>query len=31
MSVTQESKAPRFHELHAGPGTFIIPNPWDAG
>jgi 2-methylisocitrate lyase-like PEP mutase family enzyme len=31
MSVTQESKAARFHELHAGPGTFIIPNPWDAG
>jgi 2-methylisocitrate lyase-like PEP mutase family enzyme len=31
MSVTQEDKAARFRELHASPGTFIIPNPWDAG
>jgi 2-methylisocitrate lyase-like PEP mutase family enzyme len=31
MRVTQQSKAARFRELHASPGTFIIPNPWDAG
>ena len=31
MSVTQGNKAARFRELHASPGTFIIPNPWDAG
>ena len=29
MSVTQEEKAIRFRALHEGPGTFIIPNPWD--
>jgi 2-methylisocitrate lyase-like PEP mutase family enzyme len=27
---TQEEKARRFQELHAG-GSFVIPNPWDAG
>jgi 2-methylisocitrate lyase-like PEP mutase family enzyme len=21
----------RFHELHAGPGLFVMPNPWDIG
>ena len=31
MSVTQGNKAVRFRELHASPGAFIIPNPWDAG
>ena len=31
MSVTQNEKAARFHALHAGPGVFIIPNPWDVG
>jgi len=28
---TQAEKAAAFQELHARPGTFIIPNPWDAG
>ncbi|MCP1843338.1 2-methylisocitrate lyase-like PEP mutase family enzyme [Bradyrhizobium sp. USDA 4524] len=28
---TQADKAARFRELHQRPGTFIIPNPWDAG
>jgi 2-methylisocitrate lyase-like PEP mutase family enzyme len=43
MSVTQSEKAKRFRALHrlpmavggpieaAGPGAFIIPNPWDLG
>jgi 2-methylisocitrate lyase-like PEP mutase family enzyme len=31
MSLTQEEKAVRFRALHAGPGAFIIPNPWDIG
>jgi 2-methylisocitrate lyase-like PEP mutase family enzyme len=31
MDVTQKQKAARFRELHAGPGAFIIPNPWDIG
>jgi 2-methylisocitrate lyase-like PEP mutase family enzyme len=31
MSVTQEEKAARFCDLHDGPGTFLIPNPWDVG
>jgi 2-methylisocitrate lyase-like PEP mutase family enzyme len=29
MSVTQIEKAARFQALHARPGTFVIPNPWD--
>ncbi|HZT31428.1 MAG TPA: isocitrate lyase/phosphoenolpyruvate mutase family protein [Bryobacteraceae bacterium] len=29
MSVTQKEKADRFRALHEGPGTFVIPNPWD--
>lgn len=28
---TQPEKAKAFRELHARPGAFIIPNPWDAG
>jgi len=31
MSVTQNEKAARFRALHDGPGTFVIPNPWDVG
>src|SRR5690242_8427447 len=27
----QRKKGERFLELHAGPGAFLIPNPWDAG
>ncbi len=29
--TSQTSKAERFRALHAGPATFVIPNPWDAG
>jgi 2-methylisocitrate lyase-like PEP mutase family enzyme len=28
---TQAEKAEAFRALHARPGAFIIPNPWDAG
>src|SRR5580704_12899199 len=28
---TPAEKAAAFRELHERPGTFIIPNPWDAG
>lgn len=28
---TQSEKAAAFRALHQRPGTFIIPNPWDAG
>ena len=28
---SQIAKAERFRALHAGPATFVIPNPWDAG
>jgi 2-methylisocitrate lyase-like PEP mutase family enzyme len=43
MAITQSDKAKKFRELHrlpptrelpvkaAGPGAFIIPNPWDPG
>src|SRR3954469_23672280 len=31
MSLTQHQKAARFRALHEKPGTFVIPNPWDAG
>jgi len=31
MRATQAEKAERFRALHAGPGAFVIPNPWDAG
>ena len=27
----QQAKGKRFVELHARPGAFLIPNPWDAG
>lgn len=30
MSVTPTEKAIRFRNLHAAPGIFVIPNPWDA-
>lgn len=29
--TSQTAKAERFRALHAGPATFLIPNPWDAG
>jgi len=31
MPKTQLEKAEHFRTLHAGPGFFFIPNPWDAG
>lgn len=31
MRATQAEKAERFQALHARPGAFVIPNPWDAG
>jgi 2-methylisocitrate lyase-like PEP mutase family enzyme len=31
MPTTQAEKAARFQALHAQPGAFVIPNPWDAG
>ena len=31
MPASQVEKAQRFHALHARPGAFVIPNPWDAG
>ena len=31
MSVTQNERAACFRALHDGPGTFVIPNPWDIG
>lgn len=31
MPATQAEKAAKFHALHARPGAFVIPNPWDAG
>lgn len=31
MKTTQAEKAVLFQKLHAGPGVFVIPNPWDAG
>lgn len=31
MSRTQLEKARVFQALHARPGAFVIPNPWDAG
>jgi 2-methylisocitrate lyase-like PEP mutase family enzyme len=31
MSMTQHDKARRFRALHEAPGSFVIPNPWDAG
>jgi 2-methylisocitrate lyase-like PEP mutase family enzyme len=31
MRATQAEKANAFQALHAAPGAFVIPNPWDAG
>ncbi|HVA33616.1 MAG TPA: isocitrate lyase/phosphoenolpyruvate mutase family protein [Candidatus Baltobacteraceae bacterium] len=31
MHSSQIEKAAQFAALHAGPGAFVIPNPWDAG
>ena len=31
MSASQAEKAEKFRALHARPGAFVIPNPWDAG
>ena len=31
MPASQAEKAERFQALHARPGAFVIPNPWDAG
>ena len=30
-AATQQQKSDRFVQLHAGPGCFLIPNPWDTG
>jgi len=31
VRITQGEKGARFRALHEQPGTFVIPNPWDAG
>lgn len=31
MRASQAEKGERFRALHARPGAFVIPNPWDAG
>ncbi|HLQ21852.1 MAG TPA: isocitrate lyase/phosphoenolpyruvate mutase family protein, partial [Gemmatimonadales bacterium] len=31
MRASQAEKAERFRALHARPGAFVIPNPWDTG
>jgi 2-methylisocitrate lyase-like PEP mutase family enzyme len=31
MTASQNHKAAHFRALHAAPGVFVIPNPWDAG
>src|SRR6266481_5684494 len=31
MTMTQSEKGLRFQQLHQRAGTFLIPNPWDAG
>lgn len=31
MRPTQAEKGAKFQALHARPGVFVIPNPWDAG
>ena len=31
MRATAFEKGTRFQTLHARPGAFVIPNPWDAG
>jgi len=29
MRAGLSEKGERFRALHAGPGAFVIPNPWD--
>ncbi|MFM9980816.1 MAG: oxaloacetate decarboxylase, partial [Burkholderiales bacterium] len=31
LNPNQSEKADRFAALHAAPGCFVIPNPWDPG
>jgi len=31
MTASQSDRAARFRALHAAPGVFVLPNPWDAG
>jgi len=31
QTENQHAKAMRFAALHAAPGAFVMPNPWDAG
>jgi 2-methylisocitrate lyase-like PEP mutase family enzyme len=31
MAATQSQKAEKLRALHARPGAFVIPNPWDIG
>ncbi len=31
MNQERQNKADAFAALHAGPGAFVIPNPWDIG
>jgi 2-methylisocitrate lyase-like PEP mutase family enzyme len=31
LRATQKERGERFRKLHEGPGTFVIPNPWDVG
>lgn len=31
MPTTQQEKIAQFRSLHAGPGAFVMPNPWDVG
>jgi len=31
MAETRAEKVQRFRALHARPGAFVIPNPWDVG
>jgi 2-methylisocitrate lyase-like PEP mutase family enzyme len=31
VKASQAEKGQRFQALHARPGAFVIPNPWDAG
>lgn len=31
MPASQAEKTAQFRALHARPGAFVIPNPWDAG
>jgi len=31
MQASQVERGERFRTLHARPGAFVIPNPWDAG